>query len=317
MKVLLTGVGGFIGSNLAERCCAEAMDVTGVDDLSNGHKAFIPSLVEPMFCDFTNHNVLKLIRSKKFDAVVHLAAMPRVGYSVEHPFETHDTNVTKTLRLIDACRGNVKLFIFASSSSVYGPTDALPSLECHTKNPQSPYALSKSIVEEYLTLYNRLYDFQSVSLRFFNVYGPNCLGDSPYSTVVSAWLNAIKRGQPMRSDGDGSQSRDMCYVTDVAKAIVELLHAPSDTFAAHRYNVASGMAVTNTQIMERLKKLYPTAQHVDAPLRVGDVPHTLACIDELQRTIVYNPTDFWVGLERTRVWFEENWDMIKDLRLNK
>lgn len=319
-NILITGAAGFIGSNLVEHCLNAGFNVDAVDDLSNGHVEFLPRTfhVGNLFIkDFADESVLQRIRSGKYDVVVHLAAIPRVGYSVEHPIETNDVNLSKTLRLIEACRGNIGLFIFASSSSVYGPTDNLPSLERHVKNPNSPYALQKSCVEEYLSLYNRLYGFSSVSLRFFNVYGPNCLGDSPYSTVVSAWLNAIKRGQPMRSDGDGSQSRDMCYVGDVAKAIVNLIAAPSGTFDAHRYNVASGSAVTNSQIMTWMKTTYPGAKHVDAPLRVGDVPRTLASIDELQRVIVYNPTDFWTGLKITRNWFESNWDLIKSLRLNK
>src|SRR3990167_7241664 len=153
MKVLITGAAGFIGSNLFKRCVAEGFEVRGVDDLSNGHIEFIEPAWRPsvLNADFTDPVVFQAIKSKQVDVVFHLAAVPRVSYSVEHPLETNDTNVTKTLQLMEACRGNVKRIIFASSSSVYGGADeaSLPTHESYNKNPRSPYALQKSIIEDY------------------------------------------------------------------------------------------------------------------------------------------------------------------------
>lgn len=321
MRVLITGGAGFIGSNLARRCLDEGWTVDVVDDLSNGHREFLPAELQRLDeswrgmaakqhtffkNDFAVGTPLQRVRNGLYSVVFHLAAVPRVSYSVEHPVETNDVNVSRTLRLMDACRGNVGRFVFASSSSVYGGGNVRPTPETCKKDPQSPYALQKSIVEDYLTLYRDLYDFDSVCLRFFNVFGPNQLGDSPYATAVSAWLSAIKKGKPMRSDGDGTQSRDMCYVDNVTDACVKAALAtwPYD-MEPRRYNVACGDTVTNNQILEYLMKRYPEATKVNAPWRPGDVMHTQADISGAKERLGYVPlVRFWEGLERTIEWVE-------------
>jgi len=313
MRVLVTGAAGFIGSNLTARCLSEGWDVVGVDDMSNGHEEFLPSGFisnDKKFLrgDFASDVVLGLIKQKSFDVVFHLAAVPRVSYSVEYPVETHETNVNKTLQLMDACKGNVKRFVFASSSAVYGAADTLPTSEDCPKDPKSPYALQKSIIEDYLKMYEMLYGLDSVCLRFFNVFGPNQLGDSPYSTAVSAWLTAIKKGRSMRSDGDGSQSRDMCYVDNVVDACIR--SAKHDgKLGAVCLNVACGERTTNKEILDFLKTRYPYAQSHDAPWRPGDVMHTLANIKKIHDVLQYEPVvGFWEGLDRTIDWYEKNWD---------
>jgi nucleoside-diphosphate-sugar epimerase len=319
MRVLITGVAGFIGSNLAKRCLAEGWSVTGVDDLSNGHVEFVPDLVDLYTMDFAHTEIQQLIKNGRFDVVLHLAAVPRVSYSVEHPLKTNDINVDHTLRLMDVCRGNVRRFVFASSSSVYGGADVLPTHENHPKNPKSPYALQKSIIEDYLRLYDELYDLDSACLRFFNVFGPNQLGDSPYATAVSAWLTAIKKGEAMRSDGDGEQSRDMCYVDNVADACVRAAVHPGfgGKLRGRCYNVACGDRTTNNQILEALMKRYPGAKVRHAPVRAGDVKHTLADVRRAEEELGYVPlVRFWEGLDRTVNWYEGNWDMISKMRLN-
>jgi UDP-glucose 4-epimerase len=317
MRVLITGCAGFIGSNLTARCVNDGWDVTGVDDLSNGQVDFLPKGFHFLKDDFASGEVLSAIRSGGFDVVFHLAAVPRVSYSVEHPVETHETNVYKTLQLMDACRGNVKRIVFASSSSVYGGADELPTRECNPKNPKSPYALQKSIIEDYLKLYRDLYGLDSVCLRFFNVFGPNQLGDSPYSTAVSAWLTAIKRGQSMRSDGDGSQSRDMCYVDNVVDACVKSA-TRAVPLNAECYNVACGERTTNKDILAYLKKKYPDAVHHDAPWRPGDVMHTQADLVKIHSDLGYVPlVKIWEGIDRTIEWIDSNWDSINKMRLSK
>ena len=177
-SVLLTGGAGFIGSNLAKALVNLGVNVDIVDNMSNGHIEFVPKGCNLIVSDFSDDKVLQGVKSGKYDVVFHLAAIPRVSYSVEHPVETHETNVNATLKLMDACRGNINRFVFASSSSVYGGADVLPTPPSSPKNPKSPYALQKSIIEDYLNLYYSLYGMDSVSLRFFNVFGPNQLGDS-------------------------------------------------------------------------------------------------------------------------------------------
>jgi nucleoside-diphosphate-sugar epimerase len=196
---------------------------------------------------------------------------------------------------------------------VYGGADVLPTPNTHPKNPKSPYALQKSIIEDYLRLYNVHYGFESVSLRFFNVFGPNQLGNSPYSTAVSAWLTAVNSGKSMRFDGDGSQSRDLCYVDNVVDACMKA--ASTDRMLnAEPLNVACGDRTTNKQILSHLLGRYPGALHHPAPWRPGDVMHTQADVSRTHELLGYQPlVRFWEGLERTIRWYEKSWDTIKDM----
>ena len=316
-QALITGGAGFIGSNLARELVKRGVAVDIVDNLSNGHEEFVPQGCHLIVEDFASEVVLSRIRSKLYDVVFHLAAIPRVSYSVEHPLETHETNVNATLKLMNACRNNIKRFVFASSSSVYGGADELPTPTSSPKNPKSPYAIQKSIIEDYLKLYSHLYGLDSVCLRFFNVFGPNQLGDSPYATAVSAWLTAIHAGKSMRSDGDGSQSRDMCYVDNVVDACIR--GGEVDGFlAAEPLNVACGDRNTNKQILEFLLSKYPSAKYHDSPWRPGDVMHTQADVSRTHEVLGYVPlVRFWDGLERTMKWYEENWQLISKLNLSK
>lgn len=321
MKVLITGYAGFIGSNLTAACVAAGHTVTGVDNFSNGHIEFLSKStlesISDLRCDFSSAEVLQLIRDKEFDVVIHLAAVPRVSYSVEHPFETNDANVTKTLKLLEACRGNISRFVFASSSSVYGGALKLPTHESEEKNPKSPYALQKSIIEDYLTLYKTFYGLDSVSLRFFNVFGPNALGGSPYATALAAWLTAIKRDEPLRFDGDGTQSRDLCYVDNVVDACIKAATAQLPTTEAHRFNVACGTEVSNNDIILYLLKRYGGFKLNVAPTRAGDVKRTLANITNASVYLAYGvKVPVWEGIARTCDWYDENWDWARNLKLN-
>jgi UDP-glucose 4-epimerase len=303
-RALVTGGAGFIGSNLVYRLVMEGWDVTIADDLSNGHKHFLEGYdVKKLWVCFASERVLGLVRQKKFDVVFHQAAVPRVSYSVEHPYETSNANINKTIKLLDACRGNITRFVFASSSSVYGGADLLPTPNTYQKNPKSPYALQKSVCEEFIELFCDLYDIDAVSLRYFNVFGPNQYGDSPYSTAVSAWCNAIKNDLELRSDGTGEQSRDMCYVDNVVEANI-LVANSSKKFNGKCYNVACGDRTTNNQILEYFKKNFDNVKIRNAPWRAGDVMHTQADIGSANVDFGYEPlVRFWDGLEKTIKWW--------------
>jgi len=302
-RVLVTGGAGFIGSNLVKTLVDKGIEVDVVDNMLNGHKAFVPAGCNLFIADFVSEDILSKIKTKTYDVVFHLAAIPRVSYSVEH--------------LIDTCRNNIKRFVFASSSSVYGGADILPTPVSSHKNPKSPYALQKSIIEDYLSLYHALYNFDSVSLRFFNVFGPNQLGDSPYATAVSAWLTAIHHGRSMRSDGDGSQSRDMCYVDNVVDACIRAGEVDNELKGVS-LNVACGDRNTNKSILEFLLSKYPTAVYHSVSWRSGDVMHTQADISKTNELLGYVPlVRFWEGLELTVKWYEENWPLINSLSLSK
>jgi len=316
VKALVTGGAGFIGSNLANTLHSIGWHVEIVDDMSNGYVQFLHvDLRSTRLCmdDFTCPEILNRIENKEYDYVFHLAANPRVSYSIEKPAETHEVNVLKTLRLADSCKGNVKRFVFAASSSSYGDAKFLPTTEECPDDPRSPYALQKAIVEKYLKLYSEIYNLDSVCLRFFNVFGPNQLGDSPYSTAISAWLTAIKRGKSMRSDGDGSQSRDMCYVDNVVDCLIKsaLIEGKLN---AEILNVGVGEVVTNAAILKYLMRRYPQATSHNAPWRPGDVMHTKADITKAKKLVGYEPkVNVWQGLDMTVEWYENNWEWLKNL----
>ena len=329
-RALVTGGCGFIGSNLSRKLLSEGWRVDVVDDMSNGHLELLEGCnmrVVPLDLlsqfdesgyvrsdetmlvlqgDFTHEGVIDRIQNKQYDVIFHQAAIPRVLYSVENPAETTEVNVLRTTRLFEACRNNVKRIVWASSSSVYGGAEDLPTQESCPKNPKSPYAWQKSAIEDIAKIFGDLYDLDIVCLRYFNVFGTGQHGDSPYSTAVSAWCHAIKNCKPLRSDGDGSQSRDLCYIDNAVHA--NILAAESNKkFLGKCYNVSCGDRTTNLEILEYLTEKFQHAVVVDAPWRPGDVMHTQADISEIKADLGYEPlVKFWEGLDRTIEWWGLN-----------
>lgn len=308
-KVLITGAAGFIGSHVCQACLDEGWDVDGVDDLSNGHVEFVPRGVNFMRGDFAANGILDRVRREgNYDYVFHLAAKARVSWSIEHPIESNDDNVTKTLKLIEACKGNIKRFIFSSSSSVYGNSTKLPlNTSANLPSPESPYALQKYIIEEYLRMYATYYKLDSICLRYFNVYGPHQVGGSPYATALGNWLAAIVNDKPLRFDGDGSQSRDLTYVTDVAKAnILAAKYKREESYESRLtnvFNVGTGRHVSNNQILKMLGDKFGTLKVQFAPVRPGDVKTTQADIAETRVYLNYSPEFYFdQGFEKTVKW---------------
>ena len=258
-RALVTGGCGFIGSNLTKELVKQGWQIDIVDDMSNGHlelldglkfktlpnASFIYHFMQQMKGktqrskdtvlviqdDFAAAALLDYIETDAYDVIFHQAAVPRVSYSVEYPYETTINNIAKTVGLFDAAKGHVKRIVNASSSSVYGGADILPTKESENeKNPKSPYAWQKSAIEDYSKICWDLYKLDIINLRYFNVFGPGQYGNSPYSTAVSAWCHAIKNSLECRSDGDGEQSRDMCYIDNVVSA--NILAAEADGYFA-------------------------------------------------------------------------------------
>lgn len=326
-RALVTGGAGFIGSNLTKELVNKGWQVDVVDDMSNGHlhlleslklRVFLPSLariyedqqtrskgdVYVFECDFSHNEILERIADKRYDVVFHQAAVPRVSYSVENPVETTDINLLRSVALLHACVGNVDKVVVASSSSVYGGADVLPTSEESPRNPKSPYALQKSVLEDYCRLFGNLYDLDTVCLRYFNVFGPGQYGDSPYSTAVSAWCDAIKNGKTLRSDGDGTQSRDMCYVDNVVSANM-LAAETQNRLMGKGYNVCCGDRTSNKQILDYLVSKFPSAEVRHAPWRSGDVMHTQGDWSAAHRDFGYVPVvRFWAGLQKTLEWWD-------------
>jgi len=324
-RALVTGGCGFIGSNLTRELVFQGWIVDVVDDMSNGHLELLEGLkyrpllnasflahfkrssndeVVVITDDFASQHILRHVYEKNYDVVFHQAAIPRVSYSCKYPAETTDTNILKTVQLFEACNGKVKRIVFASSSAVYGEAEKIPTKETEAKKPQSPYAWQKSAIEDYAKLAGQLYNQDIVCLRYFNVFGPGQYGDSPYSTAVSAWCHAIKNNLSLRSDGDGTQSRDMCYVDNVVSA--NILAANTDKeFRGECYNIACGNRVTNKKILNYLSNVTPAGVRIaNAPWRLGDVMHTQADVTKAKQDFGYEPiVNFWDGLDMTREWW--------------
>jgi len=331
-KALVTGGCGFIGSNLTRELISQGWQVDVVDDMSNGHVELLRDYLNVrslpnsnfinffnehvnegkvqrnqtqaliIFDDFASDGLLDHIRSGAYDVVFHQAAVPRVSYSVENPFETTNTNINKTVKLFEACKGNVERIVFASSSSVYGGADILPTTEDQVKNPKSPYAWQKSAIEDFAKLCGDLYDLDIVCLRYFNVFGPGQYGDSPYSTAVSAWCHSTKNNLELRSDGDGTQSRDMCYVDNTVSANILAANADKQ-FMGECYNIACGDRTSNNEILDFFRGNFEVTVK-NAPWRPGDVMHTQAEVSKAKKDFGYEPlVRFWDGLERTTTWW--------------
>ena len=325
MKALVTGGYGFIGSNLIKALNKKGVILDIVDDMSSGHENLLNDLnireVLPELmqfdtkatreqinfyrCDFAYDNILSKVALGHYDVIFHLAAIPRVSFSVENPAETTEVNLMATVKLFDAARYGKTRVVFSSSSSVYGGADTLPTHESTDKNPKSPYAWQKSACENIAAVYGNLYeDSDIVCLRYFNVFGPGQYGDSPYSTAVSAWCHAVKNNLQLRSDGNGTQTRDLCYVDNVVSANILAANYKGMSMKGRCYNIACSDATSNNQILDYFKSNFSDIEIIDAPWRSGDVMHTQADISRAQEELGYEPlVRFWEGLERTIEWW--------------
>jgi len=250
--------------------------------------------------DFSHPKVLGLLVNYDFQAVFHFAAQPRVEVSVKEPVAVTNENLNKTLELARACAQVKVRLVFSSTSAIYGNTTELPTSESTQHNPANPYGLSKYCAEQYMSMFEDLYGLDWVALRYFNVYGPGQVGDSPYCTAIAAWCHKAKHGSDLRSDGDGEQTRDMVYVVDIADANILC----STAILKHRiYNVGTGASVSNNWLLQKFaERGYTTVIH--APARVGDVRHTLADTSLLNDDLGWRPDiDISTGLELTWKWW--------------
>jgi UDP-glucose 4-epimerase len=316
MSILITGGAGFIGTNLAIQLANSLSSCISVVDYNEENCSYLRSVIDGtsasnimiLQSDYSSEGILDDISKGKYDQIVHLAAVPRVSYSVEHPSETTLENIYKLSTLLEAASGSCDRVIFASSSSVYGGSDNLPTSESEPLNPQSPYALQKKVGEEMCSLFSSLYGLDTVCFRFFNVFGPHQFGDSPYSTVISAWCHAITEGTQLRLDGTGEVSRDFCYVKNVCDIIINCINSDVK-YNAECFNVACGSRNSLIEILDYFKSEYNIDEgRIDhEPPRPGDVMHTCADMSRAYREFNINNDDqvsFWDGLKETEKWWK-------------
>jgi UDP-glucose 4-epimerase len=298
---LVTGGAGFIGSHLVERLLAEGRHVRVLDDLSSGRREFLPAhpRLELLVGDVRDPAMLTRAMAGA-EVVFHQGALRSVPKSVEDPWAYHDVNATGTMRLLLAARAaKVGRVVVASSSSVYGDQPVLPLEETLRPQPISPYGASKLIGEHYCENFSRHYGLETVSLRYFNVYGPRQDPNSEYAAVVARFIIAALAGRPLEIHGDGLQTRDFTYVGNVVDANLAAARAPRA--AGEAYNIACGSRLSVVDIATKLEAILgrPLARH-HTPARAGDVRDTLADISRARQGMGYVPrVEFDEGLRLT------------------
>jgi len=306
---LVTGGAGFIGSALVHRLLDLGHSVRVVDNFSTGFRRNLDNCLDRI--ELVEGDLAELAvceaSAQGVEYVLHQAAIPSVQRSVEDPLSSHRANVTATLNMLVAARNaQVKRFVFASSSSVYGDSETLPKVETMPEKPLSPYALTKLAGEKYCELFHRIYGLATVSLRYFNVFGPRQDPHSPYSAVISRFVEAALRGRRPIVYGDGEQSRDFTYVDDVVEANLLACHA--DDLGGMVFNAGTGRRHTLNNLLSSLSTIVgrPLEPEYSNP-RVGDVRHSQAGIEKAQRFLKFkSKVSFQEGLERTVDWFRKS-----------
>jgi nucleoside-diphosphate-sugar epimerase len=302
---LVTGGAGFIGSNIAEALSKRGDRVRVLDNFVTGRRENLAAIGAADLVEGDLRNPADVARAVDgVEGVFHEAALRSVPRSVDDPTSSNDVNITGTLNLLMACReAKVRRVVYASSSSVYGDDPALPKVETLPTNPISPYAVSKLGAEHYCRTFARLYGLETVSLRYFNVFGPRQNPESIYSAVIPRFLELALKHEPLEIHGDGLQSRDFTYIDNVVRGNLLAMDAPG--VSGEVFNLACNTRHTLIDIADHIGRFLGRPlerRHVAS--RAGDVRHTLADISKATRLLDYAPTvDFGDGMRRTCEYF--------------
>ncbi|MDQ3649518.1 MAG: SDR family oxidoreductase [Acidobacteriota bacterium] len=308
--VLVTGGAGFIGSHIAATLARSGARVRVLDDLSTGYVENLEEIGGDV--DFVRGSLTDAAALKKavdgVEVIFHEAAIPSVPRSVENPRETHLACVEGTFALLLAAReAKVRRLVYAASSAAYGDQPTLPKVEEMRPDPLSPYAVAKLVGEYYCQVWTRSYDFETVCLRYFNVFGPRQDPSSQYSGVISRFIDALMTGQRPVIFGDGEQSRDFTYVANVVDA--NLRAAETTRGIGQVFNIANGQRVTLNELLGTLKKIIGSAEAAAEyrEPRVGDVKHSLADITQAREILGYEPrVELEEGLRATLDWWKNS-----------
>ena len=306
-KIVITGGAGFIGSNLAYKLASENHTIV-VDDLSTGYQINIQDLIDKYQIDFLKISITHLEELmdifKNVDYVFHQGAIPSVPRSIKDPITSNHANIDGTLNVLFAAKeNNVKKVIFASSSSIYGESPTLPKKENMIPDPLSPYAVCKLSGEYYCNVFTTVYNLKTVSLRYFNVYGPRQDPTGDYAAVVPNFINKIMEGKSPIIYGNGEQTRDFTYVDDAVQANIKA----AESTACGIFNVSGGKRISiNTLSKMIMEKIGKNIEIIHTDPRPGDIMHSLADISKAQKHFNYIPeVNLEKGLMETIKWFQK------------
>lgn len=308
-KYLVTGGAGFIGSNIVEALVKKGEQVKVIDNFVSGKRENLSSVLDKI--ELAEGDIRDLTLLKKatqgVDYILHQAALRSVPKSVGDPGSYNEVNVTGTLNVLMAAReAKIKRVIYASSSSIYGETETFPEKETHLPSPISPYAASKMAGEHYCQVFAKIYGLETVSLRYFNVFGPRQSLESQYAVVVPRFIISMLNNESPPVHGDGKQSRDFTYIDNVVEA--NILAATRPKVSGEVFNVASGCDYTVLALIGHLNKIIGTKlKPAYTARRPGDVPRTLADISKAKKLLQLKiKVDFQQGLRKSVEWFKEH-----------
>jgi nucleoside-diphosphate-sugar epimerase len=307
---LVTGGAGFIGSSIVRALLSRGDKVRVIDNFFSGKRenlAEVAADIDLQEGDVRDDAALeRALAGVEF--VFHEAAIPSVPRSLVDPLSSNEANITATLKVLHyAKKAGVRRVVYAASSSAYGDTPTLPKVETMRPAPLSPYAVSKLAGEHYCQVYAGAYGLETVSLRYFNVFGPRQDPKSEYAAVIPRFVTAALAGEGVTIYGDGTQSRDFCFIENTVEANLQASAAPADKVSGRVFNVACGEATTLNQVVELLGGVVGRKIPVTyAPGRVGDVKHSLADITEARTRLGYRgAVSFVEGLRRSVAWYAE------------
>jgi UDP-glucose 4-epimerase len=306
MNIIVSGGAGFIGSHVTDYLLSQGHHVIVVDNLLTGRAYNLRQHPRLKFLhqDIATCSAGDFLKqsNQKIHGIVHLAAIPSVGESWQQPQKVNDNNCSSMLRVIELCEElNIPRLVFASSAAVYGDQHTMPISEKESKSPLSPYGLQKLVCEQYAKMFSEKFQYSCVVLRFFNVYGPRPSLNSPNSGVIDSFLKSFLDNLPIEIHGDGSQTRDFIFVTDVAESIRKALTIPLKSGTFEACNIGSGQATSLIQLVQHLQAFFPQWSNrvICKPSREGDIKNSQADISKAKYLLNFSPaTSLATGLRK-------------------
>lgn len=319
MKILITGVAGFIGSNLCEFFLKKDFEVVGLDNFATGFEHNLTSFLDNPNFKFIEGDIRSLETfinsSKGIDCILHQAALGSVPRSINDPLTSNEVNINGFLNLLEAAKkNNVKRVVFAASSSTYGDSKAIPKIEENIGKPLSPYAVTKYVNELYADVFAKTYGMEIIGLRYFNVFGRRQTPNGAYAAVIPKFISQFLNGESPVINGDGSNTRDFTYIENVLQMNYLAMTTNNSNAINQVYNTAVGNRITILKLAKEIReglsiynKEIKKIEILFGPKRKGDIPHSQASIQKAKHLLNYNPShDFKQGLKESLTWYYNN-----------